>query len=109
MSVDIQKQIRDNANDASAFFKDLYEWTEDMNLAEKRRGGGGTAKSFVPPPRGKVEEEPKKKTAVKEQSGTAKKLGGAVSEIKTVTCWTGPELVISSKKIPEVSYIVPKS
>ena len=36
-------------------------------------------------------------------------LGGAVSEIKTVTCWTGPELVISSKKIPEVSYIVPKS
>jgi hypothetical protein len=75
MSVDIQKQIRDNANDASAFFKDLYEWTEDMNLAEKRRGGGGTAKSFVPPPRGKVEEEPKKKTAVKEQSGTAKKEG----------------------------------
>merc|ERR1719191_909672 len=73
MSIDIQKQIRDNANDASAFFKDLYEWTEDMNLAEKRRGGGGTAKSFVPPPRGKVEEEPKKKTAVKEQSGTAKK------------------------------------
>jgi hypothetical protein len=75
MSIDIQKQIRDNANDASAFFKDLYEWTEDMNLAEKRRDAGGAAKSFVPPPRGKVEQEPNKKTAVKEQSGAAKKEG----------------------------------
>jgi hypothetical protein len=36
-------------------------------------------------------------------------LGGAVSDIKTVTCWTGAELVTSSKKIPEVSYTVPKS
>ena len=36
-------------------------------------------------------------------------LGGAVSEIKTVTCWTDPELVISSKKKQEVSYTVPKS
>ena len=36
-------------------------------------------------------------------------LGGAVSEIKTVTCWTGPELVISSKKMQEISYTVPKS
>ena len=35
-------------------------------------------------------------------------LGGAVSEIKTVTCWTGPELVISSKKMQEISYTVPK-
>ncbi len=34
-------------------------------------------------------------------------LGGAVSEIKTVTCWTGAELVISSKKIAEVSYAPP--
>ena len=36
-------------------------------------------------------------------------LGGAVSEIKTVTCWTGQELVISSKKMKEVSYTIPKS
>ena len=36
-------------------------------------------------------------------------LGGADSEIKTVTCWTGPELVISSKKMKEVSYTIPKS
>ena len=36
-------------------------------------------------------------------------LGGAVSEIKTVTCWTGPELVISSNKIAEVSYAPPNS
>merc|ERR1719174_416086 len=73
MSIEIQKQIRDNANDASAFFRDLYEWTEDMNLAEKRREGGGTAKSFVPPPRGKVEQETKKKAEKKDQPGAAKK------------------------------------
>ena len=36
-------------------------------------------------------------------------LGGAVSEIKTVTSWTGPELVISSNKIAEVSYAPPNS
>ena len=35
-------------------------------------------------------------------------LGGAVSEIKTVTCWTGEELVISSKKAKSVSYVPPQ-
>ena len=36
-------------------------------------------------------------------------LGGAVSEIKTLTCWTGEELVVYSKKAQSVSYLSPKT
>jgi hypothetical protein len=35
-------------------------------------------------------------------------LGGAVSEIKTLTCWTDEELVVYSKKAQSVSYLPPK-
>ena len=34
-------------------------------------------------------------------------LGGAVSEIKTLTCWTDEELVVYSKKAQSVSYLPP--
>ncbi len=36
-------------------------------------------------------------------------LGGAVSEIKTLTCWTDEELVVYSKKAQSVSYLSPKT
>jgi hypothetical protein len=36
-------------------------------------------------------------------------LGGAVSEIKTLTCWTDEELVVYPKKAQSVSYLSPKT
>ena len=35
-------------------------------------------------------------------------LGGTVSEIKTLTCWTDEELVVYSKKAQSVYYLPPK-
>ncbi|CAE7633560.1 RPAP3, partial [Symbiodinium pilosum] len=37
MSVEIQKQIKDNATSVSDFFSDLYKWTEDQVKEEHRR------------------------------------------------------------------------
>lgn len=37
MSIDIQKQIKDNATSVSDFFSDLYKWTEEQEKEEKRR------------------------------------------------------------------------
>lgn len=37
MSMDIQKQIKDNSTTVSDFFTDLYRWTEDQDKQERRR------------------------------------------------------------------------
>ncbi|CAE7751863.1 TTL1 [Symbiodinium sp. CCMP2456] len=37
MSIEIQKQIKDNATSVSDFFSDLYKWTEDQVKEERRR------------------------------------------------------------------------
>lgn len=37
MSIEIQKQIKDNATSVSDFFSDLYKWTEEQEKEEKRR------------------------------------------------------------------------
>lgn len=37
MSMEIQKQIKDNSTSVSDFFQDLYKWTEDQDKQERRR------------------------------------------------------------------------
>eukprot|EP00930_Biecheleria_cincta_P044407 TRINITY_DN30526_c0_g1_i1.p1 TRINITY_DN30526_c0_g1~~TRINITY_DN30526_c0_g1_i1.p1 ORF type:complete len:613 (-),score=141.27 TRINITY_DN30526_c0_g1_i1:48-1886(-) len=37
MSMQIQKQIKDNSTSVSEFFTDLYRWTEDQDKQERRR------------------------------------------------------------------------
>lgn len=73
MSVEIQKQIRDNATSVNEYMKDLYDWTEDMNALEQKRKGGAKKAKFVPPPRGQVE-LPTKETA-KATKGAKKEEG----------------------------------
>lgn len=63
MSIEIQKQIRDNATAVNEYMKDLFDWTEDMNALESKRKGGAKKAKFVPPPRGQVELPAKKETA----------------------------------------------
>jgi len=84
MSIDMQKQIRDNATDVSTYMKDLYEWTEDMNIADARRSKLAPTKTFVPPPRGKVEEDakPKRKDAEKKEKKPAQPIKRDGKKIK---------------------------
>lgn len=37
MSVELQKQIKDNSTDVSSYFTDLYNWTEESGKEERRR------------------------------------------------------------------------
>jgi len=37
MSIDIQKQIKENSQDVHTFFNDLTKWTDDMGKKERRR------------------------------------------------------------------------
>lgn len=54
MSVELQKQIKDNSTDMSSYFKDLYNWTEDQEKQEGRRnlksiGGSPAARAPITP------------------------------------------------------------
>lgn len=42
MSLEIQKQIKDNSSDVQDYFKDLFRWTESQEKNEKRREGKPT-------------------------------------------------------------------
>eukprot|EP00450_Noctiluca_scintillans_P027378 CAMPEP_0194536396 /NCGR_PEP_ID=MMETSP0253-20130528/75322_1 /TAXON_ID=2966 /ORGANISM="Noctiluca scintillans" /LENGTH=130 /DNA_ID=CAMNT_0039382319 /DNA_START=98 /DNA_END=487 /DNA_ORIENTATION=+ len=42
MSLEIQKQIKDNSSDVQEYFKDLFRWTESQDKNEKRREGKPT-------------------------------------------------------------------
>jgi len=68
MSIEMQKQIRENSKDISAYFTDLRKWTDDIRQEEKNRTFAKNAPASAPPPiRGavsiekkhKVEEKPK--------------------------------------------------
>mmetsp|Transcript_10994 Transcript_10994/g.25110 ORF Transcript_10994/g.25110 Transcript_10994/m.25110 type:complete len:523 (-) Transcript_10994:4-1572(-) len=61
MSIEVQKQIKDNSTEISEYFQDLLRWEEEEGKRENRRervksgaikgGGGGSASSSAPPPR----------------------------------------------------------
>eukprot|EP00746_Dinoflagellata_sp_MGD_P012628 gnl/MRDRNA2_/MRDRNA2_126993_c0_seq1.p1 gnl/MRDRNA2_/MRDRNA2_126993_c0~~gnl/MRDRNA2_/MRDRNA2_126993_c0_seq1.p1 ORF type:complete len:555 (+),score=149.36 gnl/MRDRNA2_/MRDRNA2_126993_c0_seq1:95-1759(+) len=65
MSIEVQKQIKDNSSDVRGYFDDLYKWTAQKKKEETRREraspDGSLPKQFVPPPRGSVEPEEKPK------------------------------------------------
>lgn len=80
MSIEVQKQIKDNSQDLQSYFADLYSWTEQKGKEERRRERGPDGrlpKQFVPPPRGSVEAEekpkPKPKKEEKKEADPAKK------------------------------------
>lgn len=83
MSIEIQKQIKDNATSVSDFFSDLYKWSEDQGKEEKRRELRKTAvkvgpeaakailkKEAVKEAPKELKEEPREKEAIK-RDGTA--------------------------------------